>query len=193
MAYFSDLRAGEAPIAPQPGGQNRGSAQPAETPGTRYWSGYGTLNTANGLPAVGPPWSTITAYDLNEGTIKWRIPIGTVPQLAAKGIKDTGSYWPHGGPVVTAGGLVLAGTGADLTVHAYDKDTGKILWEKEIASGPDGIPAGYEVNGRQFVVFCARSGRVSDNLGPNPYSIAQKIGPPEAQGYYAFALPARSK
>jgi quinoprotein glucose dehydrogenase len=90
-AYFADPKAGEAPVPPQAGGQNRGSSKPAETPGTRYWTGYGTLNTANGLPAIGPPWSNITAYDLNEGTIKWKIPIGVVPQLAAKGIKDTGS------------------------------------------------------------------------------------------------------
>jgi quinoprotein glucose dehydrogenase len=195
VAYFADPKGGEAPVPAGPGrggpgGGQRGAAVAAETPGTKYWTGYGTLNTANGLPAIGPPWSNITAYDLNEGTVRWKIPIGVVPELAAKGIKDTGSYWPRGGPVVTAGGLVFAGTGADLTAHAYDAASGKILWEKELPSGPEGIPAVYEVNGRQFVVFCTRSGRVNDNLGPNPNSIAQKIGAPEAQGYYAFALPA---
>jgi quinoprotein glucose dehydrogenase len=195
VAYFADPKGGEAPVPAGPGrgvpgGGQRGAAVAAETPGTKYWTGYGTLNTANGLPAIGPPWSNITAYDLNDGTVRWKIPIGVVPELAAKGIKDTGSYWPRGGPVVTAGGLVFAGTGGDLTAHAYDAASGKILWEKELPSGPEGIPAVYEVNGRQFVVFCTRSGRVNDNLGPNPNSIAQKIGAPEAQGYYAFALPA---
>jgi quinoprotein glucose dehydrogenase len=52
------------------------------------------MNSSEGLPANKPPWSTLTAYDLNKGTIKWQIPLGSVTELAAKGIKDTGSYWP---------------------------------------------------------------------------------------------------
>ena len=91
--------------------------------------------------------------------------------------------------MVTAGGLVFVGTGSDLTAQAYGRDTGKILWENQLNSCPEGIPSVYEVNRRQYVVFCARSGRVSDNLPANPSSIAQKIGAPEAQGYYAFSLP----
>ena len=42
------------------------------------------------MVAISPPWGEIVAYDLNEGTIKWRAPVGTVPALAAKGIRDTG-------------------------------------------------------------------------------------------------------
>ena len=66
------------------------------------WLGY--MNSSESLPANKPPWSTLTAYDLNKGTIKWQIRWGSVSELAAKGIKDTGSYWPRGGVVVTAGG-----------------------------------------------------------------------------------------
>jgi len=188
VAYLADPAAGERPVVQQGRGPAPSVAGPA-TPGDKFFTGYGTMDGKNGLPAIGPPWSNLTAYDLNEGTIKWKIPLGTVLSLAEKGIKDTGSYWPRGGPVVTAGGLVFAGTGSDLTAHAYDKDTGKILWEKQLNSGPEGIPSVFEVNGRQYVVFCARSGRVNDNLPANPNSIAQKVGAPEAQGYYAFALP----
>ena len=72
-------------------------------------------------------------------------------------------------------------------MRAYDKDTGRVLWEKELESNPEGIPAVYEQNGRQYVVFAARTGRVFDNVGAD--SIAWKPGKPEAQGYYAFALP----
>ena len=189
VAYLADPVAGEKPVV-NAGRGPAPSLPPPSTPGDHYFTGYGTMNGKNGLPAIGPPWSTLTAYDLNQGIIKWQIPLGTVLSLAEKGIRDTGSYWPRGGPVVTAGGLVLVGTGSDLTVHAYDKDTGKIVWEKQLASGPEGIPSVYEINGRQYIVFCARSGRVSDNLPANPNSIAQKMGAPEAQGYYAFALPA---
>jgi quinoprotein glucose dehydrogenase len=194
VAYLTNPAAADQP--PQGGGRGRGQV-PQEvagpvTPGTKYWTGYGTMDATDGMPAIGPPWSTITAYDLNEGTIKWQIPLGIVPSLAAKGIRNTGSYWPRGGPVVTAGGLIFAPSGSDLTAHAYDKDTGKILWEKQLKSGPEGIPAVYEVNGREYVVFCARSGRVSDNLPANPSQVVQTIGEPDAQGFYVFALPERA-
>jgi quinoprotein glucose dehydrogenase len=114
-----------------------------------------------------------------------------MPSLAAKGIKDTGSYWPRGGPVATAGGLVFADSGADLTVHAYDSDTGKVLWEKQLEAAPDGMPSVYAVNGREYFVVCTRGGRAMDNLTENPRQVVQAPANAEAQGYYAFALPDR--
>lgn len=155
----------------------------------RYYTGYGTMNASNGLPAIGPPWSTITAYDLNLGVIKWQVPNGTVTALAEQGFTNTGSYWPHGGPIVTAGGLVFAGSKGDRYIRAYDQDTGAILWEEQLGAGPDGIPSSYAVNGRQYVVIPTKSGRVSDNLPENPDQITQDLGDPEAQGYYVFTLP----
>ena len=111
-----------------------------------------------------------------------------VPRSAAKGIKNTGSYHPtRNGLVVTAGGLIFIGTWSDRTLRAYDKDTGKVLWEKELEANPEGIPAVYEVAGRQYIAFCTRAGRVFDNIGAD--SIAWVPGKPEAAGYYVFALP----
>lgn len=180
-AYLSNPAAGDFPASrsndppPSPGGQ------------TRYYGQFGNLMHANnGLPVISPPWSELVAYDLNEGVIKWRVPLGTVSSLAAKGIKDTGSYRPtRNGPVVTAGGLIFMATASDRFVRAYDKDTGKVLWEKELEANPDGIPAVYEVNGRQYVAFFAGTGRSYNG-------IAWKSGRPEAQGYYVFALPAKN-
>jgi quinoprotein glucose dehydrogenase len=120
------------------------------------------------MPAIAPPWTELVAYDLNEGVIKWRTTLGTIPALAAQGINNTGSVRPRNGPVVTAGGLILIGSNGDRHVHAFDKDTGKIIWETKIEASPDGIPAVYEAGGRQYVAFSA-GGR--------------------GQGYYAFALP----
>jgi quinoprotein glucose dehydrogenase len=183
-AYLVNPSAGTLP-------PRRGSPPPPPPAGqTRYYTPYTTWNASNGLPVISPPWSRITAYNLGDGTIKWWIPFGTVPSLAAKGIKDTGSYHPtRNGLVVTAGGLLIGGTFGDRTLHIYDKETGKTLWEKEIDSGPEGLPAVYEAGGRQYVAFAARTGPIFDNIGKE--SSAWSPGKPEAQGYYVFALPER--
>jgi quinoprotein glucose dehydrogenase len=174
-----------------PAGGRRGPNQPARSPRparpppppgqTRYWGPYGNPWTFSGMPAIAPPWTELVAYDLNEGTIKWRTPLGTIPALAARGIKDTGSVRPRGGPIVTAGGLIFVGSGGDGYIHAFDKDTGEIIWQAQIEGNPDGIPAVYEVDGRQYVAFFAKGG------GGN--GIAVRETKPEAQGYYVFALP----
>jgi quinoprotein glucose dehydrogenase len=151
---------------------------------TRYYGPFGnTLLTNNGLIAFSPPWSELVAYDLNEGTIKWRVPLGTTPGLAAKGIKNTGSSrFVRNGPVATAGGLIFVGTGPDRYVHAFDKDNGRILWETELDANPDGIPAVYEVGGRQYIAFFAAASGAKESL-------AYKPAKPDSQGYYVFALP----
>jgi len=183
FAYLLNPSAGAAPA-----GRGRGPVPDPPAGQTRYYTPYNTWNASNGLPVISPPWSEIVAYNLGDGAIKWRIPFGTVPSLAAKGIKNTGSYHPtRNGLVVTAGGLLIAGTFSDRTLHIYDKDTGKILWEKPIESGPEGLPAVYEVAGREYIVFAARTGPIFDNVGRE--STAWVPGKPEAQGYYVFALP----
>jgi quinoprotein glucose dehydrogenase len=183
-AYIAKPAAG---VIPASGG--RGQQAPPPPPGqTRYYTPYGTLNASNGLPAIGPPWSELTAYDLNDGSMKWQVPLGVVKSLEAKGIKNTGSYHPtRNGLAVTAGGLIFIGTWSDRMLRAYDKDSGKVLWEKEIEANPEGVPAVYEAGGRQYVAFCARAGRVFDNIGAD--SVAWSAGKPEAAGYYVFALP----
>jgi quinoprotein glucose dehydrogenase len=84
--------------------------------------------------------------------------------------------------VVAAGGLILVGAGPDRMVRAYDKDTGASLWEKELDANPVGIPAVYEVGGRQYVSFFAAAGGARDSL-------VFKAAKPDSQGYYVFALP----
>jgi glucose dehydrogenase len=179
---------------PAAGGGGGGAAGPQprpplpDIPGiTRYSGPLGSMfHTAGGLPAISPPWAELVAYDLNEGTIKWRAPLGSVRALVAKGIKDTGNAQRihRNGPVVTAGGLIFIGTNADGTVRAFDKDTGTVLWERALEANPEGMAAVYEAGGRQFVVFCASS---YESVPPGNIAIFQ--GKPEAQGYVVFALP----
>jgi quinoprotein glucose dehydrogenase len=157
----------------------------------QYKTPFGFMITSSGLSAIAPPWTTLTAYDLNSGTIKWRTPLGEVPELAAKGITNTGSHFPKTGPVVTAGGLIFAGT-RDRHARALDVDTGKALWSYQLDAGLEGMPAVYEVNGKEYVVFCAaatssshtHASSYSDISGPHPADRS-----PVAGAYVAFALP----
>ena len=176
------------------GGGGRGATTLPPLPDglIRYTGPLGNMfRAANGLSAISPPWAQLVAYDLNPGANQWRAPLGTVPALAAKGIKDTGNNTRvhRNGPAVTAGGLIFIGTWSDRTLRAYDKDNGKVLWEKELQSNPEGLAAVYEVAGRQYVAFCA-SGTVQPGETPPTQSIAFTPGLVSEQGYYVFALPA---
>ena len=179
---------------------------PATDPAAvRYESPFGFMITSSGLTAIAPPWTSLTAYDLNTGTITWKIPLGEVPELAAKGITDTGSHFPKVGPVVTAGGLIFTGT-RDKKIRAFDVDTGKLLWTAEVDAGVEGIPAVYEVNGKQYLVYCAAA-QATSHTHPPMYPPAGSDegtpaagrgsrggrggGGPIAGAYVAFALPDR--
>jgi quinoprotein glucose dehydrogenase len=158
-------------------------------PATRYAGSFSAgWYAGNGLPAVGPPWTQLVAYDLNEGVIKWRVPDGNAPGLAAKGIMNTGTVRPRNGPVVTAGGLVFLPNSQDRMLRAFDKDTGAVVWEHELQANPEGIPAVYEVRGRQYVAFAAGAswGTGGDPVWRDPFH--RKKGDIAAQGYHVFAL-----
>jgi len=136
--------------------------------------GYNKFLDPDGYPAVEPPWGTLNAINLDTGEIAWKIPFGEFPELVAKGMRNTGSE-NYGGPVVTAGGLLFIGaTDHDRKFHAFDKATGKLLWETTLPAGGNATPATYEVKGRQFVVIGAGGG---------------KSGRPSGGSYVAFALP----
>jgi len=154
-------------------------AGPKDQP-PRYVSGFGFLRASDGLPAIAPPWITLTVYDLNDGAIKWSIPLGEVPDLAARGITNTGTDFSRGGPAITAGGLIFTGT-RDHKVRAFDVEDGKMLWEKQVPEAMEGIPAVYEVGGRQYIVFCAAA-----QAGLTPATQSKIKG-----AYVAFALPSR--
>ena len=159
---------------------------PPDPASIRYKSSFGFMITSSGLSAISPPWTTMTAYDLNKGTIAWQIPLGEIPELAAKGLTNTGGHFPKVGPVVTASGLIFTGT-RDRQIRALDAASGKVLWKAEVAAGIEGIPAVYEVNGKQYVVYCAAA-RATSKTHASPWGPASDE--PIAGAYVAFALPA---
>jgi quinoprotein glucose dehydrogenase len=130
------------------------------TPALKYhFVGYYRFSDPDGYPAVAPPWGTLSAINLNTGVYAWKIPLGEYPELAAKGMKNTGTE-NYGGPLVTAGGLVFIGaTNFDRKFHAFDKSTGELLWETTLPFAGNATPITYELNGRQFVVIAAGGGK----------------------------------
>jgi quinoprotein glucose dehydrogenase len=128
-----------------------------------------------GYPATAPPWGTLSAIDMNTGQYLWKIPFGEYPELVAKGMTNTGSD-NYGGPVVTSGGLLFIGASVfDQKFHAYDKSTGKLLWETKLPFSGLATPSTYMVNGKQYVVIAAGGGQSSNK--------------PTGGLYIAFALP----
>jgi glucose dehydrogenase len=172
----------------------RGPAPPPQPPPNAfpgfvaYNAPYDFMNQfANGMSAMGPPWSQLTAYDLNTGKILWQVPDGETPGLPGADLAKMGSYAPRGGVAATAGGLLFVGTSSDRKLRAYDQDTGKVLWSTDVPSAVEGVPAVYEVGGREYVVVCVAG-------GAGLFAPRGGVGlptPPGAGQYMVFALPKR--
>jgi quinoprotein glucose dehydrogenase len=154
-------------------------------PPSRYKTGYG-----NEPYVITPPWSTITAYDLNTGKIKWKTPYGDVPQA---GPSDTlrGNIYPKSGFVTTAGGLVLF-AGNDSKLYVLNSADGKVIFTKDLPNGSQGVPAVYEANGREFVLFSVSGGGTVYPEGAY-MPPGGKSAPATSKEYIAFALPAGMK
>jgi quinoprotein glucose dehydrogenase len=135
--------------------------------------GWNVLTDSTGYFGVKPPWGTLNAIHLNTGEILWQVPLGEYPELIAKGIPATGTQ-NLGGPIVTAGGLVFIGATKDEKFRAFDKHTGKMVWEYTLPAGGYATPSTFESSGKQFVVIAAGGGG--------------KVGSKSGDSYVAFAL-----
>jgi glucose dehydrogenase len=166
------------PIANPAESSSKREVESTGTPATmaKYrFTGYRKFLDPDGYPAIVPPWGTLNAIDLNTGKYLWKVPLGEYPELAAKGMKNTGSE-NYGGPIVTAGGVVIvAATIYDRKIRAFDSSSGQLLWEAYLPYAGNATPATYMIDGKQYVVIAASGAR--DQKGP------------QGAAYVAFALP----
>ena len=152
----------------------RGGPPEVVKEGRYVTNGFGLFPTI-----VNPPYTTLTAYDLNEGTITWQIGLGDDLRLTAQGITGTGTAATvKGGIIVTGTGLLFV-TAADRKVHVYDSASGKQIWEMPLGGATTGSPSMYELGGRQFLLVTTAA--AGDRGGP-------ASGP---TGIVAYALPAK--
>ncbi len=136
--------------------------------------GYVQFTDPQGMPAIAPPWGTLNAIDLVKGEILWKVPLGEYPQLAAKGIRNTGTM-NFGGAVATGGGLIFSAATADEKIRAFEKHSGRTLWEHQLPAGGYATPSVYMVNGKQYVAIAAGG--------------SGKNGTKSGDSIIAFALP----
>jgi quinoprotein glucose dehydrogenase len=136
-------------------------------------SGYSKFLDSNGLPGLSPPWGTLNAIDLNSGDFLWAIPFGETPSLKEKGYPTTGTE-NYGGPIITQNGLLLIAATKDGYFRAFDKHTGKLLWEYELPAASFATPATYEYNGKQYIVLACGG---------------EKLGTKKGNQIIAFSLP----
>ncbi len=135
--------------------------------------GYDRFVDKDGYPGIKPPWGTLNAVDLNSGKLLWKVPLGEYAELIKRGLGITGSR-NYGGPVVTKGGLVFIAATPDEKIRAFDKNSGKMVWESKLPAAGFASPATYMVNGKQFLVIACGGG---------------KLGVKSGDSYVAFALP----
>jgi quinoprotein glucose dehydrogenase len=144
------------------------------------------MPTLDGIPLYKPPYSRVTAYDLNTGTIRWQVPIGDGPRnhplLKHLNLGPLGSGL-RAAPLVTSTLLFIGqwsgalGRGPVLkvgdrepsnlprepwTFRAFDKATGEQVWASELPVGPAAAPMTYSYGGKQYVVVAAGGGVQSE-------------------------------
>ena len=136
--------------------------------------GYSVFTDPHGVPAIAPPWGTLNAIDLLTGKIRWKVPLGEYPDLVAKGIRNTGTM-NFGGVVATAGGVIFVAATADEKIRAFEKHSGRVLWEHQLPAGGYATPSVYQVDGKQYVAIAAGG--------------SGKNGTKSGDSIIAFALP----
>jgi len=198
MPAFSSLSTAEVngilallgdPIAAGSDGGTRSNEQAYPEGIPQYRRFYNNAPIGGLYPTIiSPPWSTMTAYDLNTGKIIWQIPYGDADNYEPNPTGELrGNIFQKTGPAITASGLIFY-AGNEARVRVVNSDTGKEIRKPlDLPRGSQGVPAVYEVDGREFILFNATGAVAGVVMTPAP------IKPDNGQGaYVAFAMPKKT-
>lgn len=157
---------GEGPITQTAAGEKE----------TAYvFAGYNDFMDERYYPAIKPPWGTLNAIDLASGKRVWQVTLGEYEQLSKEGVPPTGTR-NYGGPVVTAGGLLIIAATADEKLRIFDKHSGELLWQYQLPAAGYATPSTYEVGGRQYIVVTCSGGKLGTRTGDQYIAFALKSG-----------------
>ena len=136
-----------------------------------------------GLPLLKPPYSTITAFDMNKGEILWQVPNGDRmarveehPDLEGIDLPPLGGGGRH--PVLVTSTLLIHGQdmGYGPNLIARDKATGEELARIELSGAPQSAPMSYAVDDRQYIAL-----GVNDALNPKLVVFALPMTPDKSE------------
>ncbi len=147
--------------------------------GTPYGTNRDWLLSPWGAPCTPPPWGELVAVSLEDGSVKWRVPLGSIEDKLPIPFEWNLGTPNLGGPVVTAGGVVFIAATMDNVIRAFDVRNGKMLWRDKLPAGGQATPMTYTVNGRQFLVM------VTGNH--------MWFGSPAGDEVVAYALPQKAR
>jgi quinoprotein glucose dehydrogenase len=193
------------PIRHRPSAVGLAKGDPARTNMAYVQVNNHTVEGPRGLPLLKPPYSEIVAIDMNRGEQVWRVPNGGAPDSvrnnpALKGLKldfdHMGQVDIRPGPLLTKdllfvgeSGTISASRGGS-ALRAYDKKTGKTVWQLPLPTLSTGAPITYVWKGRQYIVIAVSApGKpaefvaltldgISDNGPPPPGGVPVAQAPP---------------
>ena len=155
--------------------EGRFRAEVSPQHGTPYGMSRQLLMSPSGAPCNPPPWGSLVAVDLAQGTIRWNIPLGTTADLFPNSPRVISGTPNLGGPIITAAGLIFIASGMDNYLRAFDISTGAELWKGRLPAGGQATPMTYRLrgDGKQFVVIAAGGhGKIGTKLGDSLVAFA---------------------